>query len=96
MPFPPAAVKQKAKNGLVREEGALFYPSVKRSPCVLLFVCGWIAPAALWEKIGFCFFWPSKERNIITCTACVLSNEPPPLIPPPAGDIGRLEKFDSP
>jgi hypothetical protein len=43
--------------------GALFYPSVKRSPCVLLFVCGWIAPAALWEKIGFCFFWPSKERN---------------------------------
>jgi len=47
--------------------GALFYASVKHSPCVLLFVCGWIAPAALREKIGFCFFWPSKERNISAC-----------------------------
>jgi hypothetical protein len=33
----------------------------------LVFVCGWYAPAALEEKKGFCFFWPSKERNSFFC-----------------------------
>jgi hypothetical protein len=28
----------------------------------LAFVCGGYEPAALVEKMGFCFFWPSKER----------------------------------
>jgi hypothetical protein len=41
MLFPPAAVKQKAKEGLERLGGALFYPSVKRSPCAFGFCVWW-------------------------------------------------------
>jgi hypothetical protein len=37
MLLPLAAVKQKAKEGLVGLAGALFYPSVKRSPCAFGF-----------------------------------------------------------
>jgi len=37
MLLPAAAVKQKAKEGLVGLGRALFYPSVKRSPCAFGF-----------------------------------------------------------
>jgi hypothetical protein len=37
MLLPAAAVKQKAKEGLERLVRALFYPSVKRSPCAFGF-----------------------------------------------------------
>jgi hypothetical protein len=40
--FSPAAVKQKAKEGLARLGGALFYPSVKRSPCAFGFCVWWV------------------------------------------------------
>jgi hypothetical protein len=40
--FSPAAVKQKAKEGLERLGGALFYPSVKRSPCAFGFCVWWV------------------------------------------------------
>ena len=60
--MPAAAVKQKAKEGLVGLGGALFYPTVNAAPVFLVFVCGWYAPAALEKKKVF-FFWTSKERD---------------------------------
>ncbi|WP_395626410.1 hypothetical protein, partial [Daejeonella sp.] len=62
--------KQKAKEGLVGLGGALFYPSVKRSPwafgfCVRLVCAGCLSPKDSFgeEKKVFCFFWASKERD---------------------------------
>ena len=43
---PQQLLNKKQKIGLVLMGGALVYVSVKRSPCVLVFVCGWFAPAA--------------------------------------------------
>ena len=63
MLFPLAAVKQKAKEGLVGLAGALFYPSVKRSPCAFGFCVRLVYAGCLRGKKGFCFFWPSKERE---------------------------------
>jgi hypothetical protein len=67
MLLPAAAVKQKAKEGLERLGRALFYPSVKRSPCafgfcVRLLCAGCLSPKDSFgeEKKGF---WASKERD---------------------------------
>ncbi len=62
MLFPLAAVKQKAKEGLERLGGALFYPLVKRSPCAFGFCVRLVCAGCLGGKKGFCFFWASKER----------------------------------
>jgi hypothetical protein len=51
-------------------EGALFYVSVKRSPCAFGFCVRLVCAGCLRGKKGFCFFWPSKERNISACAAC--------------------------
>jgi hypothetical protein len=70
MLFPSAAVKQKAKEGIVVWGGALFYSSVKRSPwafgfSVRLVCAGCLSPKDSFgeEKKVFCFFWTSKERD---------------------------------
>ncbi len=40
----------------------------------MAFVCGGYEPAALVEKMGFCFFWPSKERvfNLVVNSTLVV------------------------
>jgi hypothetical protein len=70
MLFPLAAVKQKAKEGLVVLAGGIVLPFLKRSPCAFGFcvrlVCaGCLGPKDSFgeEKKGFCTFWPSKERD---------------------------------
>ena len=67
--FPSAAEKQKAKEGLVGWGGALFYPSVKRSPCAFGFcvrlVCaGCLSPKDSFgeEKKAFVSFGPQKKE----------------------------------
>jgi hypothetical protein len=49
-----AAVKQKAKEGLERLGRGIVLRFSKTQPrALLVFVCGWIAPAALEEKKAF-------------------------------------------
>ena len=66
---PEQLLNKKQKNGLVKMGGALVYVSVKRSPCAFGFCVRLVCAGCLRGKKGFCFFWPSKERNISACVA---------------------------
>jgi hypothetical protein len=74
MLLPAAAVKQKAKEGLVVWRGALFYPLVKRSPCAFGFcvrlVCaGCLSPKDSFgeEKKSFVSFGLQKKQIHFFC-----------------------------
>jgi len=60
---------------------------------LLVFVCGCYAPAALEEKKGFCFFWPSKERDFIFCLDLGLIGGIGVLMTFPAHSRGRPSPF---
>jgi hypothetical protein len=64
MLLPAAAVKQKAKEGLVGLAGALFYPSVKRSPCVFGFCVRLVCAGCLGRKKGLLFLLDFKIKKI--------------------------------
>ncbi len=70
MLFPFAAVKQKAKEGLVVLAGALFYLSVKRSPCTFGFCVRLVRAGCLGPKDSFgegknafLFFGIKRKKN---------------------------------
>jgi hypothetical protein len=64
MLFPSAAVKQKAKEGLERLGRGIVLPFSKTQPLRFWFLCAvGMRRLPYGKKIGFCFFWPSKERE---------------------------------
>ncbi len=64
MLFPLAAVKQKAKEGLERLGGALFYPSVKRSPWAFGFCVRLVCAGCLRGKKRLLFLLAFKRKRI--------------------------------
>jgi hypothetical protein len=64
MLLPLAAVKQKAKEGLVGLAGALFYPSVKHSPCAFGFCVRLVCAGCLRGKKGLLFLLVFKRKRI--------------------------------
>ena len=64
MLFPLAAVKQKAKEGLEGLAGALFYPSVKRSPRAFGFCVRLDCAGCLRGKKGLLFLLAFKRKRI--------------------------------
>jgi hypothetical protein len=62
--LPAAAVKQKAKEGLVVLGGALFYPLVKRSPCTFGFCVRLVCAGCLRGKKGLLFLLAFKRKRI--------------------------------
>jgi len=64
MLLPAAAVKQKAKEGLERLGRALFYPSVKRSPCAFGFCVRLLCAGCLRGKKGLLFLLAFKRKRI--------------------------------
>jgi hypothetical protein len=63
MLFPSAAVKQKAKEGLVGLGGALFYPSVKRSPWAFGFCVRLVCAGCLRGKKSLLFLLDFKRKR---------------------------------
>ena len=63
MLFPLAAVKQKAKEGLDGLAGALFYPSVKRSPRAFGFCVRLVCAGCLGGKKGLLFLLAFKRKR---------------------------------
>jgi hypothetical protein len=63
MLFPSAAVKQKAKEGIVVWGGALFNPSVKRSPCAFGFCVRLLCAGCLRGKKGLLFLLAFKRKR---------------------------------
>ena len=63
MLFPLAAVKQKAKEGLVGLGGALFYPSVKHSPCAFGFCVRLVCAGCLGGKKSLLFLLDFKRKR---------------------------------
>jgi hypothetical protein len=63
MLLPAAAVKQKAKEGLERLGRALFYPSVKRSPCAFGFCVRLLCAGCLRGKKGLLFLLAFKRKG---------------------------------
>jgi hypothetical protein len=64
MLLPAAAVKQKAKEGLVSLGRALFYPSVKRSPCAFGFCVRLDCAGCLRGKKRLLFLLVFKRKRI--------------------------------
>jgi hypothetical protein len=64
MLLPAAAVKQKAKEGLVGLGRALFYPSVKRSPCAFGFCVRLDCAGCLRGKKRLLFLLVFKRKRI--------------------------------
>jgi len=64
MLLPAAAVKQKAKEGLERLGRALFYPSVKRSPCAFGFCVRLDCAGCLRGKKRLLFLLVFKRKRI--------------------------------
>jgi hypothetical protein len=62
--LPSASVKQKAKEGLERLAGALFYPSVKRSPCAFGFCVRLDCAGCLRGKKRLLFLLVFKRKRI--------------------------------
>jgi hypothetical protein len=64
MLLPSAAVKQKAKEGFVGLGGALFYSSVKCSPCAFGFCVRLDCAGCLGGKKGLLFLLAFKRKRI--------------------------------